>query len=261
MDPMDAYIVGFRGRDGIYVLRDPGKDIASRLKQAKLIGNDETPRVLNIGTDHRSLGTFRPVSGSAGMRPREFDAMDLRRISRLSDFSENSQAVSYSDVCDAISLLVCLIAESARARMVELSFQGLYYNKRVRADEAFQSYDQAKQITRFANRLFPNPVLAYRVEKLKKRATEIDSLLERARHLAKIAKFDAREFTSRALAGTAPEQPKELVSAAFRLREMAQELRTNADEMLRIVYLCSNEHAVRAAMYGVVTPPISETRR
>jgi hypothetical protein len=53
MDPSDGYVVGFRGRDAVYMLHDEGREIATKLHEAKLLTSEEQPVLIeNIGTDH-----------------------------------------------------------------------------------------------------------------------------------------------------------------------------------------------------------------
>jgi hypothetical protein len=256
MDPRNAYVVGFRGRDGMYLLRDDSANLDLQLRQANLIGKDEKAVTLNIGTDHASLGTFRPILGRAGMRPRDFDAVDLSRVASLSTFSSKTAEVTHAEVSGAISLLVCMLPESARSRMVELSFRGLYFNLRVSADEAMQSYDHAKRITALANKLFKDPVLAYRVERFEKRGQEISSLLEACRGALDQNRFNRKDFLSRVLRGDTAGYPKDLASRVQRLGGIAAELGATVDELSEMAQLCSNKDAVRAAKGGVVVPPI-----
>ncbi len=44
MDPTDGYIVGFRGKDAVYMLHEEGRTIVTKLHEANLISKDEHPR-------------------------------------------------------------------------------------------------------------------------------------------------------------------------------------------------------------------------
>lgn len=250
MDPGNAYVVGFRGRDRtVYLLDENSAVTAQRLRTAGLLPANENPVTLHgLGTSHRELGTFGPRHG-AGHHGRTFHLTDLGRAARLSEFSSQSTAVTLAQVRDALSILVCMTSECARSFMVERSFERLYWLERVQADDAMQSYDQAVRITRYAE-VFPNLVLADRIEKLDRRAREVEELSQ---------SFEAAGQNRRALilAGWAPPARGERPEVQ-RLREMVRELHlTTVDQLTEVVSLCRNRDAVRAAMGGVLVPPIT----
>ena len=257
MDPGDAYVVGFRGRDAVYLLQEENRDIEGSVRAARLIAKDEKPVILGIGTDHASLGTFRQVWTGSGLEYRTFGEADLRNAGRLSGYSKTG-GVSYEDLRTALSLLTCMTAESARSRTVELGFEMIYRNARVQPDAVMKSYEQATRITQYAS-VFPNYVLADRVEKLEKRAQELAALTDSAQRQLGVGKgqFDRKRFFDQVINETAPTAPKSLASVTERMKQIAGELKvTNGGALGEIMSVCSNKDAVRSAKGGVMPPPI-----
>jgi hypothetical protein len=257
MDSKDGYVVGFRGKDAVYLLSDPERDIEAKLREAKLIGKDEKPVTLKVRTDHKSLGTFEQVWSGSGFEGRTFGIADLYNSGKLSGFSVNQGEVTYDDVRNSLSLLTCMTVESARSRTVELGFQRIYNHDRVRPDTVMQSYDQAKRITAYAE-LFPNHVLADRVEKLENRARELGDLVKSVQRDLGLSKdrFRRQDFLDQAIKGTVSKGPESVARAGARVREIAIELDIKDGSKLgEIMSLCSNKDAVRAAKGGVLPPP------
>jgi hypothetical protein len=242
MDPTNAYIVGFRGRDAIYLLDENSEAAEAKLRAAGLLQPGEKPITLRgLKTSHRSLGTFGPRHG-AGDQGRTFYLPDLCRAARLSEFSsQKDSTVSLDKVRDALSILVCMTSECARNFAVERAFERLYLDWEVKADDAMQSYDQAVRITRYAE-VFHNDVLAYRIEKLEKRATEIEELFRSVE-----LKGQDRQWLIRMVL-LHPEEGRKPTNEEQRLREIVRELQlTEAHQVTEIVSLCRNKTAVRAA--------------
>jgi hypothetical protein len=175
---------------------------------------------------------------------------DLQNAAKLTDFARTSGPVTYDDVRGALSILVCMIAESARSNLVLRDFEQLYFGEHVQADDVVQYYDNAKRITAYAN-VFRNPILTDRIEKLEKRAAELSALWAAVQDQVQA---DKKEFFRLAIAGGVPQKPPNMANAAIRIREIARELNAGAEDLCEILSLCSKPTALRAARYGVVAP-------
>jgi len=255
----DAYVIGFRGSDGVYLLEDETQDFKRLLEEAKLVGNDEAVETIKgMGTDHRSFRTFRRTA-DGGVEGRTFALADLYASSCLSQFSSRNAGARHDQVRGALSLITCMTAECARSRMIADEFRNLYYHRRVQASDAMQAYDKARRISELAE-CFPNPRLADRVEKLAKRAQELESLFSSAASKAPGARgeFDRKEFVRKALTGnTRPE----LREPANRVSDIAKEFKLRGktmtpEELVQLVTLCNDEKAVQGAQRGVFGPPV-----
>ncbi len=152
-----------------------------------------------------------------------------------------------------------MTAESARSRTIEIGFQKIYAHARVQADAVIQSYDQAKRITKYAE-VFPNNILADRIEKLEKRTNELRNLIQAVEEMpGRTTGNTSQEFLEQAIQGTAPRKPDALANTAKRIREISKELKIQHGRgLLEIVSLCANGDAIRAAKDGVTIPPIKK---
>jgi hypothetical protein len=157
-----------------------------------------------------------------------------------------------------MSILVCMLAECARWSHIEREFEQIYFGETVKADEVFKVYDKAKRIRDFAS-VFPNHVLSDRVEKLVKRATEVNDLLSRLH-----SKMGANALPDQALMELCLKAPDSVPGgdkdSVDRIRKICAELGLKPDvdpksaaiNMTEILSLCANKPAVRAAQSGVI---------
>jgi hypothetical protein len=248
VDTSNGYLFAFRGQDKTYILRDDRQDEYQAL--LRQTGNGTAAILHGVASDHRSLGTFLPKKGSAGMRGRSYAIAHLQGGARLAEFSADRGPVTESDVAGAMSLLVCMLAECSRWPRIEREFERIYFGENVQADEIFKVYDKAKRIRRLAE-VFPNYLIADRVEKLVKRANEVNELLTALR-----TTLGGSPLENQALIGLCLGAPKGSVggdkNSAERIRTICTELKADAKTMAEILSLCSNEQATRAAQSGVI---------
>jgi len=247
--------VGFRGKDAVYLLHEPARDLMERFRQAKIARQNESLIELeSVSTDHRSLGTFRRRNVGAGLEGRSFGLGDLQNVGKLAAFSVDGNDVPIEDVRGALSVITCLTIESGRMPCAKIQNRPIYNHARVRAHTAMQSYNKAMRITKYAE-VFPNHVLADRIEKLEKRARELDELILSAQKAWGSSKdnFQRKEFLDQAISGKAI---KETARPCQRIKDIAAELRVQQGEKLaEIISLCSNADAVLAAKSGVTMGP------
>jgi hypothetical protein len=254
-DTKNGYLFGFRGQDKTYVLRDDSQEHYVALLEKN--GSGPVTVLHGVGSDHRSLGTFLPNKESSGMRGRMYVLAHLQDGARLASFSQSGGPVTESDVASAMSILVCMLAECARWPRIEHEFEKIYFGDNVKADEVFKVYDKARRIRDFAS-VFPNYLLKDRVEKLVKRANEVNELLPRLH-----SRTTAASMTNEALLELCLRNPASVPGAqqsAQRLREMCAELglkpqsdpKRAAGILTEILSLCANEKAVHAAQAGVI---------
>lgn len=248
VDTKNGYLFAFRGKDKIYVLKDDHQEEYQKLLKEN--GSGEAVILPGVGSDHRSLGTFLPNQESGGMRGRSYSMAHLQDSEKLSAFSRSGGAITESDVAQAVSVLVCMLAECSRWPSVEQRFQRIYFGENVKADEIFKVYDRAKRILRLAD-IFPNHRAADRIEKLVKRAEEVKELLARMR-----TKGADSALTDEMLIHLCLKDPNSKSArdkdAAQRICDICLQLKADAHTMAEILTLCSNEQAVRAAQVGVV---------
>jgi len=254
LDTSSAYVIGFRGKGKVFVLGDAGQCAIAKLRTAQLIGPNEKPEVLKrIETGHRSLGTFQRRDGVPGMRGSVYHLANLQNAAKLADFSgSDTGPVTYDDVRSALSILVCMIAESARSNLILRNFERLYFGESVEADDVVQYYDNAKRILGYAYRIEKRRVMALtdRIEKLEKRAKELFALWASVQ-----AHAEKKEFFRLAIAGAAPQNPPNMAEAAIRVQQIANELDgASADDLCDIMSLCSKPTALRAARGGIIAP-------
>jgi hypothetical protein len=253
MDRKDAYVMAFRGRDVIYALDDDTQDYVGLLVAAGVAGAAEIEKLVGLSVSHRSLGTI--VHGGGG---HEFWLQDLPvGLRLLSGFSQRDG--HFGALRRPLSLLVCLLAESARSPAIAYDFNHLYEMQRpVRANEAIQSYHQAVRITRWADQLFKHTLRQTdRIDKLDKRATEIRELLVLLWKSTSSMSNEKQTLKS-VVQGQNLGAGKDFDFAAERLRSIARELglTDRGDELSEIETACRNRAAVDFARAGVIVPPL-----
>lgn len=257
MDLANHYIMGFRGADKIYVLED-NKSEAFRKSLQSQLGNTPVEILRGLGADHglRGLQTFS--RGNGGIRGRIFKRADLDSAVTLSSYSSETRNINYDDLRSHLSLLVCMISESARMPMMERDFANmLYYGYDVWADEAIRSFDDAKFLITLALETFPSYPRHLAVEKLEKRATELRSLLSKIESQA--GSHNRSKLVAGLIAGEIA-SPASVVDAINRFRAMCKELKiVDPNTISQMISTCSSEGAVRAAKQGVAIPDIDRT--
>jgi hypothetical protein len=248
MDPKDHYILGFKGRDKVYLLNDKNRDsFQKHLLDQKLVEKKEDIVNIDQGADHPALGTL----------DRSFALAELSAANRLSKYSSKDPKQTYEDIKGPMSLLVCMIAESARLKSMEWGFRGIYFHNRVKANDAIQSYDDAKSLVALADRYFRKDMTAHAVERLQKRGKEMGQLLDGIE--SGLNKTDNRkQLVQDILDGKLGKQDGKLAYQIERLKEMAKELNIGkADDLTLLITKSKNEVAVEAVKDGVVGPPIT----
>lgn len=251
IDTENAYLFAFRGRDKVYILRDDRQNVyESLLKQS---GSGPVAVLSKVGSDHRSLGTLLPNTDSAGMRGRSYAMAHLQDAVRLANYSLDHGPITEFDVAESMSILVCMLAECARWPRIERAFQRIYFGENVQADEVFNVYGRAKRIRELASVFRDRDLdVSYRVERLVKRANELNELLARLRARPGTP-LDDRELIKLCLQSSNG-NPGGDKDSAQRIRMICTELKADTDpqKVMEILSLCANEQAVRAAQSGVV---------
>ena len=248
IDSKNGYLFAFRGRDKAYILRDDNE--LNYLTGLKPVTNGPVELVERLGSDHRSLGTFLPNKDSSGMRGRRYVLENLQDAARLENFEKGTSRISEAEVAGAMSILVCMLAESARWPQVEREFEKIYFGGTAEADEVFKVYDKARRIRELAT-VFPDYVAAHRIERLVKRANEINELLPILRAKLGGNPSGDRELIELCLR-TRNGNPAGHKHSTQRIRDICAELKADANTMAEILSLCSNERAVLAAQSGVI---------
>ena len=260
MNPANHYIMAFRGRDKIYVLKDRDSekfknDLQSQIKDVEI----EILHGLSAAHTARGLGTFKDQDHRT--RATVFSIHDLESVSRLSTYSRESGA-TYELLKRPLSLLICMIAESARIPMMQRDFANMFHGHDVVADEAIQSYDDAKYLMTLARDLFPDYPRALGVEKLQKRAVELDALL--AKIQAAVSVTDRKKMIADLLNGRTPSDSRLVAEEIKRFRDICAVLsktpKMNADDITQLISTCKSNSAVRAAKQGVVIPEIGKAQ-
>lgn len=252
MDTANSYIMAFRGTDGVYVLEDHKsesfkKALQSEMKEARI------EILKGLGADHGAGGlkTFSDKSANG----RTFTREDLDSAAKLSGYSGGSRNMTYEELRPHLSLLVCMIAESARIPMMEYDFSNmLYYRYSVWADEAIRSYDDAKYLLPLAYKAFPNYPRRLAVEKLGNRAHELDELLKKIQ--STLGTQNRSDLVANLLIGrmAALPLPAQLSS---RFRDICKELKISDPALVKqLISTARNTNAMRAAKQGVVIPPV-----
>lgn len=256
MEPANHYIMGFQGKDKIYLLDDSASDQFKSRLQTQIKGAQVTI-LTGLSSQHgpQGLATFRRTkNGVVGV---VFKREDLERVARLSTYSRESES-TYEHLRRPLSLLVCMISESARIPIMQRDFTNMYYGHEVVADEAIRSYDDAKFLISIALRVFPLYPPNRAVEKLQKRAAELDSLLTAIQSSA--GTNERLQAVSVLLKGGTLAGSDRVTQQIKRFRDMCAELRpANAPETItQIISTCKSESAVRAARQGVEGPEIAK---
>jgi hypothetical protein len=254
MDPRNHYIMGFQGADRIYLLDD------EETAKFKSVLKDETPEpevLKGLGGGHhaRGLGTFRRKTGG-GVIGRTFQLGDLETTSLLPNFSRKS-GIKHEQLRLPLSLLVCMISESARIPMMQRDFKYMYYRHPVRADDAMRSYADAKFLMDLAARVFPEYPFSLGVEKLVKRASVMAPLLDKIQVTSKTGLRGIR-LIDEILPGKNPSKDSSVIKASDDFRYEWRQLKSpKAATVSQLLSTCRSEGAVRAALQGVVYPPVS----
>jgi hypothetical protein len=254
MDPSDHYIMGFKGAEQIFVLKDV-KSQAFKIALKSQFNGSEVTILDGLGADH-GFGGLKTFSGKNGkMEGRVFRRRDLNSAAALSSYSDKSRNMGYEQLRAHLSLLVCMIAESARIPMMEYDFTNmLYYGYSVWADNAIRSFANAKFLMDIAEKAFGQYPRALGVEKLQKRAAEMDEVLEK---IAALVDFSNRITLVSNLLDPKKSVPPAAAEWAKRFRSMSDELKiTDAKTVTQLINTCGSEGAVRAAKQGVATPNI-----
>jgi hypothetical protein len=244
MDTRDHYVLGFRGRDKIYLLRDTRIDeFEKQLVAAGLVASGEIER-LDVGSDHNSLGTLK----------RSFSMAELLAAGKLADYSSRDGRLTHEHVKGPISLLVCLVAECSRVFSMQWICAGIYYHRRIQADEAIQSWQDAVELVRLSQKYFPLYARPLAIEKLEKRATEMNDLVGELEAAAG-GTSNRKALIQRIVDGQRGSFSGHAAMCADRLRQMARELGIReASDLTTILTACKNKVAVRAAKEGVAIP-------
>jgi hypothetical protein len=261
MDPKDAYVYGFKGGGGIYMLKDGNRDVEEAVRKSGLLAPGERPHWAGgLGTNHNSLGTFQPNKDKAGERGRSFGYSDLQRAAYLSSYEGPGGPVNTTQVAGALSLLICMTSESARSDLVANEFSRIYFGQRATADTAVKAYEKACKLTSLAE-YFPAPTRTGSLEKLLKRTDELNQFLKDAKKAGAASHVDKNIFDD-ALNGRGVSTMK---SDNERLLQIQKEMQARGkpvtgSDMAAMLGLCQNQDAVRAAM-GRVHFPIGGKRR
>jgi len=258
----DLYILGFQGADRVYLLDDPLSPQFEKLLKQHL-GVDSQTRILKgLSSQHGEygLGTFQKQG--EWNKGRKFHKSDVKFVNQLAKYS---LGVNYEALRTPLSLLVCIIAESARFPMLQMAFTNMFeYGHEVIASDAIRSYADARFLIRVSLIAFSLDPRRQAVERLRKRAAELDSILE---------VLDLPESTpnrqtqlQQALDGRLSSHSSKQEHATEELRRVAKDLKVNdiaralempqAEVITQLVTTCKNDSAVFAAKEGIAVPAI-----
>jgi hypothetical protein len=177
MNASDQYLLAFQGADMIYVLQDQTSD-KFKANLVKEYGQKPEVKILEwFGAGHGQQGLRTFYRDESGPRAAVFRKPNLDSAVCLASYSERAKNVSRESLKAAMSLLVCMISESARHPMMQNDFTNMYYGAGVLADEAVRSYDDAKYLLDLADKTFKEYPRHHAIEKLQKRAAELSDLL------------------------------------------------------------------------------------
>lgn len=263
MAPRDHYIMGFRGADAIYLLKDRNQKTFKKALETEIEGT-RIEILENLSTSHTAKGLKTFTDTASGVPDgRVFTRTDLDNAANLAKWRVTSDEVD-DETKTSLSLLVCMLAESARIPMMEYDFKNmLYYGMNVWADHAAQSFRNAKYLIRKAKQLFPNYPRALGVEKVYKRATEMRELFDR---INDTPGYKNRSTLMARLVGGKITATGPAAGAISRFIFMYKELRVfDAMEPSKVVVELSelidvggNQGAARAAIQGVAVPDIGK---
>ena len=255
MNPSNHYILAFRGADGIYVLDDPS-DTPKFLKDLSAATDKGTKITLLKGfnashTGVRGIQTFDP---NLSDYERNFRSSDFDKITQLTAYREKG---NYHPLRKPLSLLVCMISESARFPMMQKDFMHMYMHTgaSVLADEAVQSYSNAKELRALAFKIFPNYRSPEAIAKLQNRTNQLQTLLEDFLKLAKTT--SSQTLIASILTGDKQPWEGSNTNNTDTFRGMCKELSLGTpSQVTGLISLCDNEMAFRAAKQGVALPGI-----
>jgi Ribosome inactivating protein len=246
MNTENQYVMGFRGADKVYLLNDDDTEkfkawLAEELQGAAI-------EVLNNLHTRHGGGAGGLETFVDNLRGRVFRRKELNCAQKLSGFVHKGDL--YEELRKPLSLLVCMICESARFMILEKDFTNqLYYDYNVWADESIQAYAKAKLLLRLAERAFPAYSLQFAVDKLQKRATEMDENLQRLKRI--LDRKDTRSLIGDILKGSASATPS-TSDEIKRFKELCDQAKvSDPDEINDMINYSKNESAVRAAKDGV----------
>jgi len=262
-DPATTYLMGFRGANGIYLLKDDNSGPFARALEAELPG--EPIEVLSaLAAHHRANGGLATFSAKDPAKGRIFNLKNLDNASRLSKYPSQGEG-EFELVRSSLSLLVCMLFESARIPMMELEFTYRFYRGMpVSPSDAVHSYQHARDLMILALAFFPEDERHLAVERLEKRASELSELQERI--ASRLERKADSSLLDDILVGRLSSDPR-TVELVQRFQYMCRELKIDARSaqaqispskmVLRIVNSCKDRGAVRAAKQGVAIPSIS----
>lgn len=250
MNPKNHYILAFQGADGIYILDDPHSIQFQKDLEATLKGSKTT--ILKGFSGSHGYGGIQTFAPKVSIRDRNFK---LRHIAEVRHLSQYVAKGAYEPLRKPLSLLVCMVAESARFPMMQRDFERMYFGSEVLADEAVQSFRTAQALREQALTAFPEYRSPEAVAKLVNRATELEELLKRLEALRKTA--SRQELITSILAGGKQIVGSPSVEDTNRFRELCKELSlTTSRQVTTLVTQCKNQMAVRGAKEGVALPGI-----
>jgi hypothetical protein len=256
MDPRNHYIMGFRGTDAAYLLKDDNTAIFKSALQGEL-RQTEIEILEWLGADHGlgGLRTFTRKSG--GMEGRGFARKDLDAASKLAEYSSRTNRIGGEQVRASLSLMVYMLSEGARIPMIELDFAyRFYYGGEIRATDLVRSYSDAKDTIALALHAFPIYPRRLAVVKLQKRAIELRQILD------KIARAPQFQNPSTLVARLSSGKIQPVPPVAEEIRQflsIQRELQiTDAEKLSAFIRLGQNESAVFLAEQGVIIPDRGE---
>jgi hypothetical protein len=146
-----------------------------------------------------------------------------------------------------------MTSESARIPMMQRDFTNMFYGHDVVADEAIRSYDDAKFLLAITRQAFPEYARAAAVEKLQKRAAELEAL---ARFIEAATKPSDRIVEiSNWMKGSVPLDGSSFAAQIKRFCDMCKELKISDPRIItQVMSTCRSESAIRAAKQGIAVP-------
>ena len=250
MNPQNHYILAFRGADGIYILDDAHSAQFQKDLEATLKGSKTT--ILKGFSGSHGYGGIQTFAPEVAIRDRNFNLKHIAEVRHLSEYRAKGP---YAPLRKPLSLLVCMIAESARFPMMQRDFERMYFGSEVLADEAVQSYSTAKALRQQALRAFPEYRSPEAVTKLVNRATELEELIRRLETLRKTA--NRQTLITSLLSGGKQMLGSPSIEDTNRFCTICKELSlTTAREVTTLISQSRNKMAVRAAKEGVALPGI-----
>ncbi len=254
MRPKDHYILAFRGADKVYLLDDDTAEDFKKVLQPR-VKPVEVEILKGLGAGHgvTGLATFTLKDGAVNAQV--FRRQDLASLKYLACYSRDA-GIHFQQLQKPLSLIVCMISESARIPMMGRDFINMYYGCDVIADEAIRSYGDAKAMMRLAIKKFSEYPNRLAIEKLAKRADEMSTLLQRVE--AAVNAKARGDLISMLVRGRLPATDASVQDKAQRFRDMCTQLKfTEPQDVQRFLSAFSNASAVRAAKQGVAYPNIS----